>query len=292
MMKSTTTGSSVARSARKLLQRVLLGVLVSAAGATLALCIEACGADSATSGQRVALETRVELMPGAGSFTTAAGWDVTLTKAVVSTGAFYYFDGPPPLVRRPSNQARRLRQLALGTLGLRRASAHPGHYEAGNALGQMLESWSVDLLAGPSDLPPGEGVTGTYRSARFTFTDPGAGPMASELEGHAALVEGRAERAGEAPRVFRAVADRADIARSAANGSVDGCELSEVEVTSDGRVTVAVNPKVWLDLADFSELEPAAGDTPLEFPADSQPKIAFAQGLAQLSAYKFSYSSP
>lgn len=288
-MKAIAGSSRLARSAGRLLTSTLLGLLVSAGGLALALGIEACGSDSSTSGQRVALETRIELTADAESFTTAAGWDVSLTKAVVSAGPFYYFDGPPPLVLR---EPPRLRQFALTTLGLTRAHAHPGHYQAGNALGQMLEAWSVDLLAGPTDLPVGDGVTGTYRSARFSFSEPPAGPMASELEGHAALVEGRAERAGEATRVFRAVADLADIARSAAEGHVDGCELSEVEVLGDGRVTVVVDPKVWFDLADFSELEPAVDDTPVELPDDSQPKIAFAQGLAQLSAYKFSYSSP
>jgi hypothetical protein len=281
--------SRLGRWAPLLLRRSALAVLVSGGGLTLALGIEACASDESTSGQRVALETRVELVPDGSSFTTAAGWDVTLTKALVATGPLYYFDGPPPLVRRTPP---RLRQYARFALGLGLAYAHPGHYQAGNALGQMLEPWSLDLLAGPADLPPGDGVTGIYRSARFSFAAPPEGPMAGEMQPHSAVVEGRAERAGESVRVFRAAADLNEIARSAAEGHVEGCEFHELDIAGDGRVTISINPKVWFDLADFSELAPSADETPVELPADSQPKIAFAQGLAQLSAYKFSYSPP
>ncbi len=266
-----------------------LTLLGSAAALAMALAIEACGADSETSGRRIVLDTRVALASGASSFTTAAGWDVTLTRAVISTGPFYYFDGAPPLVLRDRARGSR---VALAVLGVGTAQAHPGHYQAGNALGQMLESWSVDLLAGAADLPTGDGVTGVYRSARFSFTSPPVGPAASELGAHAAIAEGSAVRAGETPLRFLATADLADIERSAAEGHVDGCEFSELDIENAGLVSVSVNPKVWFDLVDFAELEPAADDTPVEFPADSQPKIAFSQGLAQLSAYKFSFSAP
>jgi hypothetical protein len=47
---------------------------------------------------------------------------------------------------------------------------------------------------------------------------------------------------------------------------------------------------VWFDLVDFAELEPGSSDAPSEFESDTQPRLAFADGLAQLSAYEFSYS--
>lgn len=277
------------RAGSRLLRVTTLTVLGSLGALAMALCIEACGADSETSGRRVVLDTRVELASDAAAFTTGAGWRVTLTRAVISTGAFYYFDGAPPLVQLEPQPRR---QFALDVLGLGSAVAHPGHYQQGNAVGQMLEPWSVDLLAGPAELPLGDGVTGVYRSARFSFASPVVGPMASELDAHAALAEGIAERAGEEPRRFRAIADLADIERSAAQGHVDGCEFHELDVEDAGVVTLSVNPKVWFDLVDFSELGPMLDDTPLEFPVGSQPKIAFAQGLAQLSAYEFTYSAP
>jgi hypothetical protein len=279
--------SNLRRSSRAALRAAALALLGSVGALVMALGIEACGSDSGTSGERVRLATRVTLADDALSFETAQGWHVTLSRALISTGPFYYFDGAPPLVQL---DAQPRWQRAVAVLGVGSAFAHPGHYKAGEALGQMLDSWSVDLLAGPADLPTGEGVTGLYRSASFSFTAPPQGPMAGELAAHAAVVEGLAERAGEAPRRFRAVADLADVERSAADGYVDGCQFDELGVEGDGLVTVAITPKVWFDLVDFSELAPASDDSALEFPRDSQPQIAFALGLAQLSAYEFSFA--
>jgi len=276
--------------ARRGLGVAVASVALSAGWLGLALCIEACGADEA-GGQRVVLSTRLEAISGAESFTTAVGWDVTLSRALISTGPFYYFDGAPPVVqllRQPSRKGRWV--TARAALGLSEAWAHPGHYKAGEALGQMLQPWSVDLLAG-ADLPVGDGVTGLYRSASFSFTAPPEGPIAGELSGHAVIVEGTAAREGTPPLRFVATADLVDIERSAANGYVDGCRFDELDIQGDGRVTVRVTPKVWFDLVDFSELAPV-GDEPVELPPDSQPKIAFALGLAQLSAYEFSFSAP
>jgi hypothetical protein len=217
---------------------------------------------------------------------TALGWDVTVSKALLATGALAYFDGAPPSVQRTPRRNSRFAQRLLG-LGL--AEAHPGHYGAGDALGEMLVNYSADLLAGPLDLPAGEGVTGTYRSARFSFHAPPAGPFAAELEGHVALVEGLAQKAGEAPRYFRASADLGDLAANVSNGEVDGCEFRPVSVEGDGTVTVLIHLDVWFNLVDFAELEAGSLETPAEFAADSQPRIAFAQDLTQLSAYEFSY---
>jgi hypothetical protein len=277
--------------ARRGLGVAVVSIAVSGGWLGLAGWIEACGADEA-SGQRIVLSTRVEPVAGAQSFTTAVGWNVTLSRALISTGPFYYFAGAPPLVRLLPKRAPEWRwSSAAALLGLGEAFAHPGHYKAGQALGQMLQPWSVDLLAGGADLPVGDGVTGLYRSASFSFTSPPEGPIAFDLSGHAAVVEGAAERAGTPPLRFVATADLADIERSAANGYIDGCQFDELDIAGDGRVTVHVTPKIWFDLVDFSELTPA-GDAAVEFPPDSQPKIAFALGLAQLSAYEFSFSAP
>src|SRR5688572_20878894 len=86
------------RAARRVLGVAGLSLVTSAGALGLALSIEACSAGE-TGGARVALDTRVELAPNARSFTTAMGWDVTLSRVLISTGPFYYFDGPPPVVR-------------------------------------------------------------------------------------------------------------------------------------------------------------------------------------------------
>lgn len=265
-------------------------ILGSALGLGVAVALQACSADSdSTTGKRVVLHTRVQMNDaGKGSFITAVGWSVTLTKAAVSAGPFYYFDGAPPLVLR---QRRDAWQYAARVLGLGTALAHPGHYQAGNAMGEMRESSSLDLFGGAANFPDGEGVTGTYRSARFTFSEL-SGPAKSELDGHAAMAEGVAEKEGEPARYFRAVADLAAIEQSVAEARIEGCELTEVDVEGDGTVTVTINPKVWFDLVDFSKAEEASPESPADFPDGSQPQIAFVLGVTQLSAYKFSFSQP
>src|SRR5687768_8846448 len=265
---------AAARASRRALSITALSVVSSAGALGLALSIEACSV-GATSGDRVVLDTRVELAPSAQRFTTAMGWDVTLSRILISTGPFYYFDGPPPVVQVAPEFRRRRWPSPLEALGLSEAFAHPGHYKAGDALGQMLDSWSIDLLAGGADLPAGDGVTGVYRSASFSFTAPPEGPMASAMESQAAIAEGVAARPGMAALRFVARAELADIERSAADGYIDGCSFEEVDIEQGGRVVVRVNPKVWFDLVDFAELAPA-DDTPVPFPDDSQPKLAFA----------------
>ena len=66
--------------------------------------------------------------------------------------------------------------------------------------------------------------------------------------------------------------------------------LRDAVIEQSGRVDITIRPRVWLDLVDFAELEPNAAE-PVEFSSDSQPRIAFAQGLAQLSAYQFTYAA-
>jgi hypothetical protein len=265
------------------------GALLFAGALGLALACSAEDSDD-TGGERIVLHTRVQLDPAAqAGFDNGLGWHVTLDKLVITVGPFYYFDGAPPIVqleRRESPSRWAARWLGLGT-----AFAHPGHYEPGNALGEMLDTTSVDLLAGPIDLPDGQGVTGTYRSARFAFPETASGPFAGELSTRVALVEGTAEKAGEETRVFRAVGTYAEIAKSESNAQIDGCEFVEKVVEADGTVTLTVRPSYWFNIVDFSQTDPGAAGAPVEFPAGSQPAIAFAQGLAQLSAYRFEYSN-
>lgn len=279
------------RSPRRLLVAASFGVFGSVLGLGLALSLQACGTqtDDATSGKRVMLHTQVQMNEVAASpFETATGWQVTLSSAAVSAGPFYYFDGTPPLVLRERHDAW---QYAARVLGLGTAHAHPGHYQAGNAMGEMLESSSLDLFDGVAEFPDGNGITGTYRSARFTFAE-ASGPAKQQLEGHVAVATGMAEKQGEPPRYFHAFADLSAIELSAFEGHVEGCEFSAVDVTGDGTVTVVVNPKIWFDLIDFTEAEEGSADAPADFPDGSQPQITFVLGVTQLSAYEFSYSSP
>ena len=275
---------------RRALAAGVLGTGLSLAGLMLGAGVQACGSDGkdSTGGKLVVLHTRVSVEDIArGTFTTAVGWNVTLTAARVSAGPFYYFDGAPPLVLRAPPRDWR---FALRLLGVGTAHAHPGQYQSGNEMGQMLESASIDLLGGAAVLPDGDGVSGTYRSARVTFAPPSA-EDASALDGHVASAAGKAEKDGEI-RFFRAFADLAAIEKSATLGRIDGCEFAETDVEADGTVTIAVNPKIWFDLVDFTQAEAGSADAPADLPDGSQPQRAFVLGTTQLSAYRFSYSKP
>lgn len=285
---ASATSASFRTRRRGLVSLAALSALLSFAGLGTAVFLDGCSGDSgSTTGKRVVLHTRLALDANGPSFTTALGWNVTLTQALISGGPLYYFDGAPPLVLR--QESRDNWQFAQRLLGLGEAHAHPGHYAAGNALGQMLEPWSADLLAGTTSLADGDGITATYRSGRFSFNAPPVGSVAGALGNHVALLGGHAEMAGAEPRFFLTGLDLSDIAKSAAEGQVEGCEFKEIEVTGDGTVTVTVTPQVWFDLVDFSQVDPGTASAPTTFTSDSQPFIALAQGLAELSAYKFSY---
>jgi hypothetical protein len=255
--------------------------------APLAVLLLACsGGGGTTAGKRVVLHTAATADPVTKTgFTTGFGWDVTLDRAAVALSALYYFDGPPPTAMWKAPGLReRLFSLFVST-----AWAHPGHYQAGTALGQMILTRPVALdLFAPAiaALPDGDGVTGTYRSARFVL--PSAAPADPVLAGHVALAEGKASKhdgSSSQPIFFRLVADYADISASINNGAVDGCVLDEVDVTDDGTITVEIRPTIWLNLVDFSKIDPGQAATPTEARS-----AGFSQGVTELSAYHFSYA--
>jgi hypothetical protein len=188
---------------------------------------------------------------------------VTLTTAYLSTGPLYYFDGDPILAR------------FRGSLLPRVAHAHPGHYAPGTARGEMTVASSVDLLSSGNDLPAGVGVTGSYRSARFTFGS------ASALAGHVVLVHGEA-RHGATTVSFTAHADVADVLDTFNEPKVDGCVFAPVDVAGDGTVTLTVRPTVWFDQVDFTGV---SGDL-----AGTVAFNGFARGLKKGSAYAFAYT--
>jgi hypothetical protein len=264
---------------------LLLGVPL-AAGAL----IGACGGEDTTSSKRVALKTRVVVDDGVTApFTNAYGWSIKLSLGAVSIGPLYYFDGAP--IFSASLPSRR--QDALSRfLGIATAWAHPGHYQPGNAMGQVLEPSSVDLLETPADLPPGNGVAGVYRSARFTFQDKPQGGAAAELEGHVVVLEGEAKK-DTMTRLFRAVADVADVLDSYGEPKLEGCTFDgEPDVEADGTVTVHLKPSVWLDQAEFDAIPESMDEKPVLLTPDTEAFKAFARGLKKGSAVIFAYSTP
>lgn len=250
------------------------------------VALVACG-EAETTGRRVVLRTRITSDATAGTpFTASSGWTITLDRALIATGTFYYYDGPPAIAARrgPARWLAALSPIAT-------AHAHPGHYDQGRTRGQMLSPSSADLLAGPAMLEDGAGVTGSLRSGSFSFGGPSAGPVAAALGGETVLVAGRATR-GEATVHFQMAAKLADIARSAREGVVPGCPFEPADVEADGTVTLTVRPRVWFNLVDFSDLAPGTPAAPTVIAPEHLAHIGFVLGLAQLGAYRFSFTTP
>ena len=240
------------------------------------------GGDS-TTGKRIVLKARVEA-PSAASFTSKQGWAVTLSKAAVSTGAFYYYEGATIFAQRPpATSANPLaRFFPVGN-----AFAHPGHYQPGNARGEMLTASSVDLVAGGAELGVGDGVTGTVRSATFSFGAPPAGPQAATLGSHVVVLEGKAVK-GQDTRLFRAEIDAADIADLENRPILEGCPFAETELTADGTVTLTVNVPMWFELVEFDQVAASADGKPVTM--DGIARNELVRGLKAGDRYVFTYT--
>jgi hypothetical protein len=267
-------------------------------GSCFCLGLSGCsdGTDTNTTpGFRVTLETQVELASPP-TFENAMGWQISLTKVAMSSGPIYYFDGAPieSAARSGSGPARApglpVVEPGWGILSPLFVHAHPGHYDPGEAKGEMLEPASFDLAAGPATLSTGEGTSGVFRSARFTWQSPAQGALASELGADVLLVEGTATK-GEFEKVFKLVAAPSDTLDAADEPELDGCTFEEVDVQSDGLVTISVDPRVWLDQADFSDVEPSPDGTPVEVPAELEAARAFVRGIKKSTAFTFRFST-
>lgn len=257
--------------------------------ALAALSLTACAGDGkdTTSGKRVVLSTHVE--PNAtiaDEFTTGTKWNVTLDSASLAIGGLYYFDGKPALAA--NTQPRRTPLERLHNFFIGTAYAHPQHYVAGNALGEMVEPSSVDLFE-PADLADGDGVTGTFRSGRLVLPSQVVGPAAKQLGGHIATASGVATKDDDTV-YFTVSADLSDIQETSPKAEVDGCVFDEVDVTDDGTVTLTVTPSIWFNLVDFSAIDPGTEAAPTEIVRGDVAHKAFSLGVAQLNAYHFRYT--
>ena len=196
------------------------------------------------------------------SVTGDMGWTVTLETAVMNLGPVYFFEGEPLFARRT---------IWDRLLGIRVAYAHPGHYQEGDALAQVLEDSVVDLMsATPTSLGVAEGVTGGYRSACVGIHPPDAGPTVE--------VSGTAEREGEEVRFVARLDTDIDVEGIAFERDVDG---------SPGHVRIGVDVHRWLTRADFAEL--VGLEQPVEIIEEMQPYNALVRGVDNTSVYVFEW---
>lgn len=287
-------GQRGARGRRALIGAAAIAAAQLAVGALAPACGD--GEGDTTTGKRVTHATRITAgAEASGAFTGASGWSITLSRAYLSVGALYYFDGAPLTARLDPGRGRRRRPAGGGLFdqlarwAVPEAAAHPGHYAPGEAKGEMTAATSVDLAVGPATLEASDAVSGVYRSARLVFGAQPAGPLAGELGASVVVVEGTAEKGGE-ERPFRVEAVVADVLDSEGDPAVEGCVFEEADVQEDGGVTVTVKPSVWFDQVDFADVPASPDGQPVLIAPGSTAHRAFARGLKKGTAYVFSYA--
>lgn len=215
----------------------------------------------------------------------AFGWSIKLTRAAVSIGELYYWNGSPSFAATNPHDG-------FGFFRIPSAYAHPGHYVPGDAMGQVLTPSSVDLALGKATLPPGEGISGVYRSARFTFADKPVGDAVDALAGHVVVLEGEATK-DTMQRIFRVELDIGDTLDAASEPKVDGCPFDgEPNVQANGTITIHVLPSVWLDQIELDTLAESPDGKPVLIARDSVPFRAIERGIKKAPAFQFQYTTP
>jgi hypothetical protein len=276
------------------------------ATALVGLLVAACSSSdgsSGTTGQTITLKGKVTIQNDLTQpKSNAKGWSVVISRGYLSVGPLYYFTGDPVLSNNELVKPVRTRALAwLGELLVTPAFAHPGHYIAGEAMGQMLSPTTIDLLGPAVTLADGTGVTGLTNSARFTWQDPPAGDLAPQLQGQVVWTQGTATK-GSVVIPFIAKASATEVVDGDAKVEVAGCSFGAtpghigVDMDGDGTVTLTLVPSVWFDQVDFSYVAPGTAGAPTPDTAgtvDIAGTLAWAgfiRGVKKGTAYLFSYA--
>jgi hypothetical protein len=202
---------------------------------------------------------------------------VTLEEACLSLGPAYFFAGPSSttLLRR------RLHDLVVPS-----AHAHPGveHFAGGEVRGEWLTQLVFDAARGATvELGRFEGTAGPVRAATVEL-HPLRGPARGEascLRGHQAYVVGTARR-GSLEVAFEGGLDIADEGqkRVVAGLPVDGT------LDDDVRLRVEVDPRAWLDGAQFDRLTATSPAGRALITADSQVYGAWFIGVRSARAFR------
>nr|WP_223646443.1 hypothetical protein [Corallococcus sp. EGB] len=198
------------------------------------------------------------------------GWTVTPEAARLSVGSVRFFEGRVLL-------SRRLPRFDWYSLVGGTANAHPGHYVPGDALGEVLNAQTVDLLEG-ANLGDANAVTGAYGSLELTLVTPTAAtdPL-NLLEGHQVHIRGTATQTSGVAVRFDATVDLPK--------AIEGVRFERDLQQEAGHVRVAVDLGKWMDRIDFATASPPDVAGVSTFPAGSQAQNGLVRGVEDTSAY-------
>lgn len=234
-----------------------------------AMCALGCGED--TGPRRTSFPVEVAGRGGQ-AMSNDHGYTVTLSEARIHLGPVRFFSGEPLFTRAateswPWRVARRI-------LGIGLAHAHPGHYQQGEALAEVLDAATFDLLAtAPGPLGQASGVTGAYRSVQVAIT------KTADLKGHSVLVRGMASKGSHAVDFSAALDLQEEVEGVAFGAQVDG---------TPGRVRLEVDLSCWVERVDFSLLHRGPG-AEVSIQPGSQAENALLRGVNNTSAFKLTW---
>lgn len=191
------------------------------------------------------------------SLVTDSDWTISLTEAKASLASARFFTGKVLLSRRWSPM-----ELVVST-----AWAHPGHYQQGEALGELLMPLEVDLLSGAAT-PWGtaNAVTGDYGSVQLGY-------------GAAGLrVKGTATKGGTSVPFTASFTPAAPL---------EGLQFEQVMTTAPGVATISFDLHTLLSRMDFSQV--GASATPLD--TASVAFNGYARGIEDTTSYTTTWSN-
>lgn len=105
-------------------------------------------------------------VPDSATLVLVDGGSLELQTAVLTLGDFR-FERPAELAQVGSEVSWQERLAALWPLGAGRAVAHPGHNFSGNVAGELLGTWSLDLLGEAQALGTASLYSGAFATARL-----------------------------------------------------------------------------------------------------------------------------
>lgn len=201
-------------------------------------------------------------------FQNALGYEVTLTEARIAVGPFY-FNLAPALTSRPGRS--RWRWLVREA----RADTTQDHLAGGRIVGQVLRRGVVDALSPAlQELGPGDGVSEAALSAEVWLLPEEAKGGGGLPEGAVAVVAGTAQKTPTDDPMNERLPFVAALPLGEAEAQLAGEKVLAqlrmarrvpVSVPLDmdrdgGVVTLRVDPRPWLEVADFAALREAKVD--------------------------------
>jgi hypothetical protein len=241
----------------------------------------ACGLETTASGQKVRVDIVAKASKESESFTNAAGWNVRISKALATTGPLYFYDSAVPFAQRPPTPSRQ------EFFSLRSAFAHPGHGSSGSAVAELLTFSSVDLVVGGT-LGTAQVVTGTIRSAAFSFSAPARGSLAKELGDRAVVLEGTAEK-DTARQAFRFDIQLDELGGVGGEATISGCPFEEARVATNGVIELEVKIPLWFDQVDFTNIPSPTEQVP-DTTESKRARNQLIRGMKAGLGYTFSFT--